>query len=122
MGARRALQPGRAACTDAYAATAVLPEPTSPWSRRSIGAGRVISARMSRIAHPGRRQRDGPVELPAERTLEGAAQLGVDHVADLDGPCQIAPPLPPPPDHAELEGERLVEGQSIEGASRHQVA
>ena len=51
VGARSApWRPARATAASAWAATAVLPEPTSPCSSRSIGVGRARSSRMAVIA------------------------------------------------------------------------
>ena len=51
VGARSAAwRPASAAAARAHAATAVLPDPTSPWMSRSIGTGRARSPRISSSA------------------------------------------------------------------------
>ena len=100
----------------AYAATAVLPEPTSPWRRRSIGVGRARSSRIAAIAESWSTVSSigCPTLAPIASTSAvrtASSSVGVEG-HDRGG---VADPLAPPLDHPELEGEELVERQPLEG-------
>ncbi len=116
VGASRApWSPARAVAASAYAATAVLPEPTSPWRSRSIGVGRARSSRMAAIAESWSTVRSigCPILRPDrvdERRPDALVESGIQG-HDRGG---VADPLAPPLDHAELEGEQLVEGEALE--------
>ena len=117
VGARRApWRPARAAAARAYAATAVLPDPTSPWSSRSIGVGAGEVARgWRRSRRPGRRSarsagrraRRSPSTSAARMAASAASSIAICGAASRTA-------LPAPRDHPELEGEELVEGEPAE--------
>ena len=122
VGARRApWAPLSATKARARAATAVLPDPTSPCSSRSIGRGPARSARIAvdrralvvgeagrrRLATPDKGGRDGVFD---DRLGRPEAVVRHDHA----GSGQAAP-LPVARDHADLEGQQLVEGEAVHG-------
>ena len=114
----RAARPGArssATTASAQAATAVLPEPTSPWSRRSIGTWpREVGRGSSSIAVSlvgG--ELDGPVpSLRESAAIERVADRAVDRVVD-DGAAApaIGPRWRRRPTMPDLEREQLVEGE-----------
>ena len=72
-----ACRPSSAAAASAQAATAVLPEPTSPWTSRSIGTSRARSSRTSSRV----------------RAWSGVSEIGVPHLA-RDGGLEGRPDPP----------------------------
>ena len=107
-----AWRPASAAAARAHAATAVLPEPTSPWTRRSIGTGRARSSRISSraaawspvssTAWPSLREMDA-----AQRPADPAVGRGIHGDRRRVGAASRTTPA----DHAQLEREELVEGE-----------
>ena len=114
----RAGRPGgrpRPSRASAYAATAVLPEPTSPWSSRSIGSGRARSERIAAVA--ARWSTVSSTARPSfvrQRRRERRPDRAVALVGDVERQRARADPLAAPADHPELEGEQLVERQPAE--------
>ena len=102
----------------AHAATAVLPMPTSPWSRRSIGVG---APRSSRIVVDGRvlvrreRRRRAPSLRPSAPS-SAARTRRPPRRRPRSARRRVPPALPAPPDHAELERQQLVEGEPAQRA------
>ncbi len=114
-----AWRPASAAAARAHAATAVLPEPTSPWTRRSIGTGRARSSRISSIdvAWSGVSATSWPSFRPIDASSEARTRR-VRGVVDRDRLGVRPAPGAPPPDHPELEREQLVEGEAAERRRR----
>ena len=103
-----ACHPARTARASATAATAVLPLPTSPWSRRRIGRsdGEVLDDRgdgRRLVAGQGERQR------PDDLGPRSAS------VTRWPAPCSVVARLPSLR-QAELEREELVEREPVERA------
>ena len=92
------------------AATAVLPEPTSPWTSRFIGSARPMSSGSSvddaLPARPVSWKGSAPRALSSRwrRHVEGDARLRLH-------PCALER-------HAQLEEEQLVEGQAPVGRAQ----
>ena len=108
-----ACRPSSAAAASAQAATAVLPEPTSPWTRRSIGTARARSSRISsRVRAWSAVSATAWPSLREMARLEGRRGSGRRPPRDDRDRRRVrAAARPPPPDHAQLEREQLVEGE-----------
>ena len=117
VGASRApWRPARAVAARAYAATAVLPDPTSPWSRRSIGVGRARSSRIAAIAESWSTVSSIGLPHPRPDRVDERGPDGVVRVRHRGSTTgrRVAHALTAALDHAELEGEQLVEGEPLE--------
>ena len=93
-----------------------MPEPTSPWSRRSIGVGRARSSGCRRSRAPGPAVRSTARPTRALERLDAAPRGSavVRRGVDRDDRRAVAAARPAPPDHPELEREQLVEGEAPE--------
>ncbi len=118
VGASRAAwRPSSAAAARAQAATAVLPEPTSPWTRRSIGTARARSVADlgdgRRLV--GRQRHRPPQRLAGERRPRAPSRIRRSAAAvDRDRHRSASGRGPAPGDHPQLEGEQLVEREPPE--------
>jgi hypothetical protein len=92
-----------------------LPEPTSPWSSRSIGGrpGEVVADRRPWRVLVGRQLDGAPTRAPSASTGAPGSERRPPSSSAICG-RRVADPLAAPLDHPELEREQLVERQPPE--------
>ena len=99
--------PDCTAASSAVTATTVLPEPTSPWSRRCIGRGDgEVGVDLADDSALGRRQ------VVRQGGVEALHELAADLVREAD---RVRLDLPLAADEHELDAQQLVERQAPAG-------